>query len=198
MRDESARHRASVRAGERCGIRRQYPLRLTPRFEASPLRTPTASDRVLGSPAMPGIRFAEVRARETMAEVLALVGFVPRETHHSRPTKRWEVPTHHRSNLPCRITSECLSPNFDFHSPGAGPRWLHNSRGTARWPEVRSSATFGARSRWLQNSRGTARWPEVRTTANPPPRCRQRHPGNREGLAGLPMSRADTRTCPRL
>ena len=23
-------------------------------------------------------------------------------------------------------------PNFDFRSPGAGPRWLHNSRGTAQ------------------------------------------------------------------
>jgi hypothetical protein len=31
-RDESARHRASVRAGERCGIRRQYPSLLTPRL----------------------------------------------------------------------------------------------------------------------------------------------------------------------
>jgi hypothetical protein len=29
---------------------------------------------------MPGIRFAEVRAGVTMAEVLGLVGFVPRET----------------------------------------------------------------------------------------------------------------------
>jgi hypothetical protein len=29
---------------------------------------------------MPGIRFAEVRARVTMAEVLGLVGFVPLET----------------------------------------------------------------------------------------------------------------------
>ena len=35
--------------------------------------------RVLRSPAMPGIRFAEVGARVTMAEVLGLVGFVPCE-----------------------------------------------------------------------------------------------------------------------
>ena len=42
MRDESPRHRASVLAGEPCGIRRQYPLRPTFRFEASPLRTTAA------------------------------------------------------------------------------------------------------------------------------------------------------------
>ena len=80
MCDESPHHRVSVRAGKRCGIRRQYPLRLTPRFEASPLRTTTTSDRVLRAPAMPGVRFAEVRARVTMAEVLGLVGLVPRES----------------------------------------------------------------------------------------------------------------------
>lgn len=37
----------------------------------------TASLRVLRSRALPGIRFAEVRARERMAQVLGPVDFVP-------------------------------------------------------------------------------------------------------------------------
>jgi CHC2 zinc finger len=54
------------------------------------------SDRVLRSPAMPGIRFAEVRARVTMAEVLGLVGFVPRES--SGDQVRGPCPVHHSSS----------------------------------------------------------------------------------------------------
>jgi DNA primase len=54
------------------------------------------SDRVLRSPAMPGIRFAEVRARVTMAEVLGLVGFVPRET--SGDQVRGPCPVHHSAS----------------------------------------------------------------------------------------------------
>jgi DNA primase len=46
---------------------------------------------------MPGIRFAEVRARVTMAEVLALVGFVPCET--SGAQVRGPCPIH-RSKRP--------------------------------------------------------------------------------------------------
>src|SRR5262249_49963484 len=42
--------------------------------------TTTASDRILRSSAMPGIRFDEVRATVTMDEDLGLVGFVPSET----------------------------------------------------------------------------------------------------------------------
>jgi hypothetical protein len=38
---------------------------------------------------MPGIRFAEVRARVTMAEVLGLVGFVPRETSGDQVRGPW-------------------------------------------------------------------------------------------------------------
>ena len=55
-----------------------------------------ASDRVLRSPAMPGIRFAEVRARVTMAEVLGLVGFVPCET--SGDQVRGPCPVHHSAS----------------------------------------------------------------------------------------------------
>ena len=42
---------------------------------------------------MSGIRFAEVRARVTMAEVLGLVGFVPCET--SGDQVRGPCPVHH-------------------------------------------------------------------------------------------------------
>ena len=45
---------------------------------------------------MPGIRFAEVRARVTMAEVLGLVGFVPRET--SGDQVRGPCPVHHSAS----------------------------------------------------------------------------------------------------
>jgi DNA primase len=54
------------------------------------------SDRVLRSPAMPGIRFAEVRSTVTMAEVLGLVGFVPRES--SGDQVRGPCPVHHSSS----------------------------------------------------------------------------------------------------
>ena len=45
---------------------------------------------------MPGIRFAEVRARVTMAEVLGLVGFVPCET--SGDQVRGPCPVHHSAS----------------------------------------------------------------------------------------------------
>jgi DNA primase len=45
---------------------------------------------------MPGIRFAEVRARVTTAEVLGLVGFVPRET--SGDQVRGPCPVHHSTS----------------------------------------------------------------------------------------------------
>jgi DNA primase len=45
---------------------------------------------------MPGIRFAEVRARVTMAEVLGLAGFVPRET--SGDQVRGPCPVHHSAS----------------------------------------------------------------------------------------------------
>src|SRR5262249_19902584 len=45
---------------------------------------------------MPGICFAEVRARVTMAEVLGLVGFVPRET--SGDQVRGPCPVHHSAS----------------------------------------------------------------------------------------------------
>ena len=45
---------------------------------------------------MPGIRFAEVRARVTMAEVLSLVAFVPRET--SGDQVRGPCPVHHSAS----------------------------------------------------------------------------------------------------
>jgi DNA primase len=45
---------------------------------------------------MPGIRFAEVRARVTMVEVLGLVGFVPRETCGDQV--RGPCPVHHSAS----------------------------------------------------------------------------------------------------
>ena len=45
---------------------------------------------------MPSIRFAEVRARVTMAEVLGLVGLVPRET--SGDQVRGPCPVHHSAS----------------------------------------------------------------------------------------------------
>jgi DNA primase len=45
---------------------------------------------------MPGIRFAEVRARVTMAEVLGLVGFVPCQT--SGDQVRGPCPVHHSAS----------------------------------------------------------------------------------------------------
>jgi DNA primase len=45
---------------------------------------------------MPGIRFAEVRARVTMAEVLRLVGFVPCKT--SGDQVRSPCPVHHSAS----------------------------------------------------------------------------------------------------
>jgi DNA primase len=73
-------------------------------------RTTTASDRVLRSPAMPGIRFAEVRARVTMAEVLGLVGFVPCET--SGDQVRGPCPVHHSASPSGRSFSANLRSNI--------------------------------------------------------------------------------------
>lgn len=67
------------------------------------------SDRVLRSPAMPGIRFAEVRARVTMAEVLGLVGFVPRET--SGDQVRGPCPVHHSASP----SGRSFSANLQLH-----------------------------------------------------------------------------------
>jgi hypothetical protein len=55
---------------------------------------------------MPGIRFAEVRARVTMAEVLGLVGFVPCET--SGDQVRGPCPVHHSASLSGRSFSANL------------------------------------------------------------------------------------------
>ena len=58
---------------------------------------------------MPGIRFAEVRARVTMAEVLGLVGFVPCET--SGDQVRGPCPVH-RSDTP---SGRSFSANLNVH-----------------------------------------------------------------------------------
>jgi hypothetical protein len=54
---------------------------------------------------MPGIRFAEVRAMIAMAEVLGLVGFVPRET--SGDQVRGPCPVHH-STSPSKKKGQAL------------------------------------------------------------------------------------------
>src|SRR4029079_1787135 len=53
----------------------------------------TASATVLEVPVLTGMRFAEVRARVTMAEVLGLIGFVPCE--RSGDQVRGPCPVHH-------------------------------------------------------------------------------------------------------
>jgi DNA primase len=58
---------------------------------------------------MPGIRFAEVRARVTMAEVLGLIGFVPCET--SGDQVRGPCPVH-RSATPA---GRSFSANLRLH-----------------------------------------------------------------------------------
>jgi hypothetical protein len=70
---------------------------------------------------MPGICFAEGRARITMAEVLGLVGFVPRETsgdqvrgpcpvHHSASPSGRSFSANLRSHIYLRTDSASLTP----------------------------------------------------------------------------------------
>jgi DNA primase len=58
---------------------------------------------------MPGIRFAEVRTRVTMTEVLGLIGFVPRET--SGDQVRGPCPVHH----PASQSGRSFSANLRLH-----------------------------------------------------------------------------------
>jgi DNA primase len=58
---------------------------------------------------MPGVRFADVRARVTMAEVLGLTGFVPSET--SGDQVRGPCPIH-RSDM---ASGRCFSANVRLH-----------------------------------------------------------------------------------
>jgi DNA primase len=58
---------------------------------------------------MPGVRFADVRARATMAEVLGLVGFVPSETAGDQV--RGPCPVH-RSDTP---SDRSFSANMRLH-----------------------------------------------------------------------------------
>jgi DNA primase len=58
---------------------------------------------------MPGVRFADVRARVTMAEVLGLIGFVPSETFGDQV--RGPCPVH-RSDTPA---GRSFSANLRLH-----------------------------------------------------------------------------------
>ena len=58
---------------------------------------------------MPGIRFAEVRASVTMAEVLDLVGFIPYET--SGDQVRGPCPVHHSASP----SGRSFSANLQLH-----------------------------------------------------------------------------------
>ena len=99
------------------------------------LRPTTASDRVLRSPAMPGIRFAEVRARVTMAEVLGPVGFVPRET--SGDQVRGPCPARHSAS-PSGAASPQISDHMSTDVSNAGPPGITGT-GTPRRPAGASS-----------------------------------------------------------
>jgi hypothetical protein len=70
---------------------------------------PDPFDSALEVTAMPGIRYAEVRARITMAEVLGLLGFVPSATFGDQV--RGPCPVHHSATP----SSRSFSANLRLH-----------------------------------------------------------------------------------
>ena len=79
-RGEFARHRASVRAGERCGIRRQYPWPLMPRSRVAGYQPPEKP--LLPAPAQHLPNATEIPS------TLAVQTLSPTPADHTLPARR--------------------------------------------------------------------------------------------------------------
>jgi hypothetical protein len=130
---------------------------------------------------MPGIRFAEVRARVTMAEVLGLIGVVPRETAGAQV--RGPCPVHHSATPSSRSFSANLRLHiyrcFKCGSSGNHLDLYASATGLSLFEAaVKLCEQLGREVPWVLEERPHRPRPADRFT---PPPWSKREPGGRAG-----------------